>query len=56
MFIRETLKIDKKASKKYISYQLVGPIRTENGPRQKILLLTHPNVVSNRKNSLQFTE
>ena len=38
MFIRETIKIDKKTGKKYISYQLVEAIRTENGPRQTILI------------------
>ncbi len=38
MFIRETIKIDKKTNKKYLSYQLVEAFRTVNGPRQKILL------------------
>lgn len=38
MFIRETIKADKKTGKKYTSYQLVESIRTEKGPRQKILI------------------
>jgi transposase len=38
MFIRETTKTDRKSGKKYISYQLVESIRTEFGPRQKILI------------------
>jgi transposase len=38
MYIRETIKTDKKTGKKYSSYQLVESIRTELGPRQKILL------------------
>ena len=38
MFIRETIKIDRKTGKKYTSYQLVESIRTEQGPRQKILI------------------
>jgi hypothetical protein len=69
MYIRETIKTDKKTSKKYSSYQLVESIRTELGPRQKILLTIssdselnslektdriNKDVVSNRKTSLQF--
>jgi len=38
MFIRETTKNDKKTDKKYTSYQLVESIRTQKGPRQKILI------------------
>lgn len=38
MFIRETTKTDRKTGKKYTSYQLVESIRTELGPRQKILI------------------
>jgi transposase len=38
MFIRSTIKIDPKSKKKYCSYQLVESYRTENGPRQRILL------------------
>jgi transposase len=38
MFIRETRKTDRKTGKKYTSYQLVESIRTEQGPRQKILI------------------
>jgi transposase len=38
MFIRETIKTEKKTGKKYTSYQLVESIRTELGPRQKILV------------------
>lgn len=38
MFIRETIKTDRKTGKKYTSYQLVESIRTANGPRQKILI------------------
>ena len=38
MFIRSTLKIDRKTNKKYFSYQLVESYRTEKGPRQRILL------------------
>ena len=45
MFIRETSKIDKKTGKKYTSYQLVEAIRTEHGPRQKILLTIGSNVI-----------
>ena len=38
MFIRETIKTDRTTGKKYTSYQLVESIRTELGPRQKILI------------------
>jgi transposase len=38
MFIRSTSKTDLKTSKKYCSYQLVESYRTENGPRQRIIL------------------
>ncbi len=38
MFIRQTIKCDKRSGKKYSSYQLVESVRTENGPRQNILL------------------
>jgi len=38
MFIKKSVKTDKKTGKKYFSYQLVKSIRTEKGPRQKILL------------------
>ena len=38
MFIRETIKTDRKTGKKYTSYQLVESIRTEQGPRQRILI------------------
>jgi transposase len=38
MFIRETIKTDRKTGKKYTSYQLVESIRTAHGPRQKILI------------------
>ena len=69
MYIRETIKTDRKTDKKYSSYQLVESIRTELGPRQKILLSIssdselnslekndriNKDVVSNRKTSLQF--
>ena len=38
MFIRKTPKKDRKTQKTYESYQLVESIRTERGPRQRILL------------------
>lgn len=38
MFIRATIKNDKKTGKTYTSYQLVESYRTPDGPRQKILL------------------
>ena len=38
MFIRKTRKTDRKTKKDYYSYQLVESIRTERGPRQRILL------------------
>lgn len=44
MFIRETIKIDKKTNKKYRSYQLVESYRTPSGPRQKILLTTGADI------------
>ncbi len=45
MFIRETIKTDRKTGKKYTSYQLVESIRTELGPRQKILITIASNTV-----------
>ena len=38
MFIRKTRKKDKKTKKDYSSYQLIESVRTERGPRQRILL------------------
>jgi transposase len=38
MFIRKTTKRDSKNGKQYISYYLVESIRTDKGPRQKVLL------------------
>lgn len=38
MFIRKTRKTDRKTRKDYYSYQLVESVRTERGPRQRILL------------------
>lgn len=38
MFIRATIKKDKKTGKEYASYQLVEAYRTPDGPRQKILI------------------
>ena len=38
MFIRKCIKIDKVTGKKYFFYQLAESVRTERGPRQKILL------------------
>lgn len=38
MFIRKTPKKDRKTQKTYNSYQLVESIRTERGPRQRVLL------------------
>ena len=38
MFIRKKAKKDKKSNKEYYSYQLVESVRTERGPRQRILL------------------
>lgn len=38
MFIRKTKKIDPKNHQEYFMFQLVESVRTENGPRQRILL------------------
>lgn len=38
MFIRKTIKTDRKTGIEYISYQLVEAFRSELGQRQKILL------------------
>jgi hypothetical protein len=38
MFIRKAIKTAKITKKKYFSYQLVESVRTERGPRQRILL------------------
>ena len=38
MFIRKTIKKDSKNGKSYSSYYLVESIRTDKGPRQKVLL------------------
>jgi len=38
MFIRKAVKTEKTTQKKYFSYQLVECVRTERGPRQRILL------------------
>ena len=38
MFIRKTRKTDRKTKKDYYSFQLVESVRTERGPRQRILL------------------
>lgn len=38
MFIRKTKKIDPKSGREYFLFQLVESIRTERGPRQRILL------------------
>lgn len=38
MFIRRTKKIDSSTKQEYFSYQLVESFRTNNGPRQRILL------------------
>lgn len=38
MFIRKTRKKDKKTKKDYYSFQLIESVRTERGPRQRILL------------------
>lgn len=38
MFIRKTRKIDLATKKSYFSFQLIESVRTERGPRQRILL------------------
>ena len=38
MFIRKTKKLDPKTKKPYYNFQLIESIRTERGPRQRILL------------------
>ena len=38
MFIRKTRKLDLVTKKPYFSFQLIESIRTERGPRQRILL------------------
>src|SRR5271155_2777209 len=38
MFIRKTRKIDAVTKKSYFSYQLIESVRTERGPRQRIML------------------
>jgi transposase len=38
MFIRKTRKIDAATKKSYFSYQLIESVRTERGPRQRIML------------------
>ncbi|HEY6435890.1 MAG TPA: hypothetical protein VIY47_04820 [Ignavibacteriaceae bacterium] len=38
MFIKKNTKKDRKTGQTYIVYQLVESVRTENGPRQRILL------------------
>lgn len=38
MFIKKTLKTDSKNGKTYSAYHLVESVRTEKGPRQRILL------------------
>lgn len=38
MFIRKTLKIDRRSKKEYHQYQLVESVRTDRGPRQHLLL------------------
>src|SRR3990172_3764345 len=38
MFIRKTRKIDATTQKPYFSFQLIESVRTERGPRQRILL------------------
>ena len=44
MFIRKKYKTDKKTNKKYCVYQLIESIRTERGPRQRILLYLGSNL------------
>lgn len=38
MFIKKTLKTDSKSGKSYCAYHLVESVRTDKGPRQRILL------------------
>lgn len=38
MFIKKTLKTDRKSGKTYFAYHLVESVRTEKGPRQRTLL------------------
>lgn len=38
MFIKKTLKTDRKSGKEYFAYHLVESVRTEKGPRQRTLL------------------
>jgi len=38
MFIKKTLKIDRKSGKEYSAYHLVESMRTAKGPRQRTLL------------------
>jgi hypothetical protein len=38
MFIRKTRKLDPETKKAYFTFQLIESIRTEKGPRQRILL------------------
>jgi len=44
MFIRKKYKKDKKTNKAYCVYQLIESIRTEKGPRQRILLYLGSNL------------
>ena len=38
MFIKKTIKTDRKSGKAYSAYHLVESVRTEKGPRQHTLL------------------
>jgi hypothetical protein len=38
MFIKKTIKKDPNTGKTYVTYNLVESTRTENGPRQRIIL------------------
>lgn len=38
MFIRKAIKKNRKTQKEYFSYQLMESIRTERGPRQRLVL------------------
>lgn len=38
MYIRKTIKVDRKSGKTYAAFHLVESVRTERGPRQRVLL------------------
>ena len=44
MFIRKKTKFDPRTKKAYHLYQLVESVRTERGPRQRILLSLSPDI------------